>query len=147
MPSQYCRVVTAAFLARDCALVRLMCVRSASHMHDSLPDFNTHAGVDSRSDLDWRFPNEVLKNVLRHVDAINLGKSAGVEKAWRDAAEDDAVWKHHALAAWQGEAQIATVLQSRRTSHSRCSYKSLYLLHRRLTPRDRAIVLGIYCPI
>ncbi|KZV80739.1 WD40 repeat-like protein [Exidia glandulosa HHB12029] len=40
-----------------------------------------------------RFPREVSLKVLRHLDAISLGRAAQVNRHWRSLADDNVLWK------------------------------------------------------
>ncbi|KAH7096094.1 WD40 repeat-like protein [Auriculariales sp. MPI-PUGE-AT-0066] len=40
-----------------------------------------------------RFPREVALKVLRHLDAITLGRAAQVNRHWRELADDNVLWK------------------------------------------------------
>lgn len=40
------------------------------------------------------FPREVSLKVLRHLDAISLGRAAQVSRTWRSLADDDLLWRN-----------------------------------------------------
>lgn len=40
------------------------------------------------------FPREVSLKVLRHLDAISLGRAAQVSRSWRSLADDDLLWRN-----------------------------------------------------
>ena len=55
---------------------------------------STELSLAIRIDPFSLFPREVSLKVLRHLDAMSLGRAAQVSRSWRSLADDDLLWRN-----------------------------------------------------